>query len=421
MINAVINKYQKIFLDQQLATEISVISMLFTLILISIVANYITKKIITVFFKNFIENTKTRWDNIFYNCHVFTRLSHLIPILVFSVGSKVIFPADDYPLLLANIHKFTSLYLLFAFALVIHSLLSAFDAIYRSYKMSKQRPINSYIQVLKIILWIFTTVASISLLMSKDLWALFLGMSGMMAIIMLVFKDTLLGFVAGMQITANDMLRLDDWLEMPSRGADGDVIDITLNTVKVRNWDKTITTIPTHALISESFKNWRGMSESGGRRIKRSISIDMTSVKFCDKEMLESFMEIEFLKDYLLNKQQEIDTYNKETGKDLSNLVNGRRITNIGTFRAYIYAYLKKNPKIHNELTFLVRQLAPGATGIPIEVYVFSNDQDWVNYEGIQADIFDHILAVIPEFGLRVFQDPIGSDFKKVFNRSAEN
>jgi len=411
MINAVINKYQKIFLDQQLATEISVISMLFTLILISIVANYITKKIITVFFKNFIENTKTRWDNIFYNCHVFTRLSHLIPILVFSVGSKVIFPADDYPLLLANIHKFTSLYLLFAFALVIHSLLSAFDAIYRSYKMSKQRPINSYIQVLKIILWIFTTVASISLLMSKDLWALFLGMSGMMAIIMLVFKDTLLGFVAGMQITANDMLRLDDWLEMPSRGADGDVIDITLNTVKVRNWDKTI----------ESFKNWRGMSESGGRRIKRSISIDMTSVKFCDQEMLESFMEIEFLKDYLLNKQKEIDTHNKETGKDLSNLVNGRRITNIGTFRAYIYAYLKKNPKIHNELTFLVRQLAPGATGIPIEVYVFSNDQDWVNYEGIQADIFDHILAVIPEFGLRVFQDPIGSDFKKVFNRSAEN
>jgi len=421
MINAVINKYQTIFSDQQLATEISVISMLLMLILVSIVANYITKKIITVFVKNFIGDTKTRWDNILYNCRVFTRLSHLIPILVFSVGSKIIFPADDYPLLLANVHKFTSLYLLFAFALVIHSLLSAFDTIYRSYKMSKQRPINSYIQVLKIILWIFTTVASISLLMSKDLWALFLGMSGMMAIIILVFKDTLLGFVAGMQITANDMLRLDDWLEMPSRDADGDVIDITLNTVKVRNWDKTITTIPTHALISESFKNWRGMSESGGRRIKRSISIDMTSVKFCDQEMIDSFMKIEFLKDYLLNKQQEINTYNKETGKDLSNLVNGRRITNIGTFRAYIYAYLKKNPKIHNELTFLVRQLAPSATGIPIEIYVFSNDQNWVNYEGIQADIFDHILAIIPEFGLRVFQDPIGSDFKKVFDRSAEN
>lgn len=421
MINAVINKYQTIFLDQQLATEISVISMLLMLIVISMIANYITKKIITIFVKKFIDNTKNQWDNTFYNCHVFTRLSHLIPILVFSIGSKIIFPADDYPLLLDNIYKFTSLYLIFAFALVIHSLLSAFDAIYRSYKMSKHRPINSYIQVLKIILWIFTTVASISLLMSKDLWALFLGMSGMMAIIILVFKDTLLGLVAGMQITANDMLRLDDWLEMPSRGADGDVIDITLNTVKVRNWDKTITTIPTHALISESFKNWRGMSESGGRRIKRSISIDMTSVKFCDQKMLDSFMKIEFLKDYLLNKQQEIDTYNKETGNDLSNLVNGRRITNIGTFRAYLYAYLKKNPKIHNQLTFLVRQLAPSATGIPIEVYVFSNDQDWVNYEGIQADIFDHILAVIPEFGLRVFQDPIGSDFEKAFSRSANN
>ena len=421
MINAVITKYQTIFLDHQLATEISVISMLLMLILISIVANYITKKIIAVFFKNFIESTKTQWDNIFYNCHVFTRLSHLIPILVFSVGSKIIFPADDYPVLLDYIYKFTSLYLIFAFALVIHSLLSAFDTIYRSYKMSKHRPINSYIQVLKIILWIFTTVASVSLLMSKDLWALFLGMSGMMAIIMLVFKDTLLGFVAGMQITANDMLRLDDWLEMPSRGADGDVIDISLNTVKVRNWDKTITTIPTHALISESFKNWRGMSESGGRRIKRSISIDMRSVKFCDPEMLQAFMKIGLLKDYLLNKQQEIDTYNKETGNDLSNLVNGRRLTNIGTFRAYLYAYLKKNPKIHNELTFLVRQLAPSSTGIPIEVYIFSNDQDWVNYEGIQADIFDHILAVIPEFGLRVFQDPTGSDFENAFSRTADN
>ncbi|MFT6927078.1 MAG: miniconductance mechanosensitive channel [Psychromonas sp.] len=421
MINAVINKYQTIFSDQLLATDISIISMLLMLILISVIANYITKKIITVFFKKIVDKTKSQWDNIFYHCHVFSRLSHLIPILVFSVGSKMIFPADTYPLLLENIHKFTSLYLIFAFAFVIHSLLAAFDTIYRTFKMSKHRPINSYIQVLKIILWIFTVLASISLLLNKDLWALFLGMSGMMAIIMLVFKDTLLGLVAGMQITANDMLRLDDWLEMPSRGADGDVIDITLNTVKVRNWDKTITTIPTHALISESFKNWRGMSESGGRRIKRSISIDMRSVKFCDQEMLQSFMKIDLLKDYLLKKQQEIDTYNKETGNDLSNLVNGRRLTNIGTFRAYLSAYLRTNPKIHKQLTFMVRQLAPSSTGIPIEVYVFSNDQDWVNYEGIQADIFDHVLAVIPEFGLRVFQDPIGSDFENAFSRSADN
>ncbi|MFT4835537.1 MAG: miniconductance mechanosensitive channel [Psychromonas sp.] len=419
MINTVIKKYNTIFSEPALATDMSVISVLLMLILISVVANYITKKIITVFVKKFIKKTKSQWDDTFYDCHVFTRLSHLMPILVFSVASKIIFPADDYPLLLDNLSKFTSLYLIIAFALVIHSLLAAFDAIYRTYKMSKQRPINNYIQVLKIILWIFTTVAAISLLLSKDLWALFLGMSGMMAIIMLVFKDTLLGLVAGMQITANDMLRLDDWLEMPSRGADGDVIDITLNTVKVRNWDKTITTIPTHALISESFKNWRGMTESGGRRIKRSISIDMTSVKFCDQEMLQSFMKIEILKDYLLNKQKEIETYNKETGNDLSNFANGRWLTNIGTFREYLSAYLKKNPKIHQELTFMVRQLAPSSTGVPIEVYVFSNDQDWVNYEGIQADMFDHILAVIPEFGLRVFQDPTGSNFEKALSRSA--
>ncbi|WP_372882701.1 mechanosensitive ion channel family protein [Psychromonas sp.] len=417
MINSVIQKFQTVFLDQELATGIAVMLMLFSLIMISAIANYITKKVIIGLIKKFIYKSKSHWDNIFYDSHVFTRLSHFVPIMVFSVGAKIIFTEQDYPLLLANINKFTSLYFIVVFALVIHSLLSALNGVYRTYKMSKLRPINSYIQVLKIILWIFAAVASVSILLNKDLWALFLGMGGMMAIVMLVFKDSILGLVAGVQITANDMLRLDDWLEMPSRGADGDVIDITLNTVKVRNWDKTITTIPTHVLITESFKNWRGMSESGGRRIKRSISIDMTSVKFCDQEMLESLTKIELLKDYLDHKLQEIDVYNKESVSNLSHLVNGRRLTNIGTFRAYLCAYLKNNPKIHKELTLMVRQLAPCATGIPIEVYVFSNDQNWTNYESIQADIFDHILAVIPEFGLRVFQNPIGSDFTTALAR----
>lgn len=416
MINAVIQKFQSIFLEPELAVGIAVILMLFILILIATIAHYITKKVIIGLVKKFIYKTKSDWDNIFYENHVFTHLSHFFAILIFNLGAKVIFTEQDYPQLLANINKFTSLYFIIIFALVIHSLLSALNGIYRTYKMSKSRPISSYIQVLKIILWIFSAVASISTLLNKDLWGLFLGMSGMMAIVMLVFKDSILGLVAGAQITANDMLRLDDWLEMPSRDADGDVIEITLSTVKVRNWDMTITTIPTHALISESFKNWRGMSESGGRRIKRSVLIDMRSVKFCDQQMLASFMKIDLLQDYLLDKQQEIDAYNKESTHNLSHLVNSRRITNIGTFRAYLCAYLKNNPNIHKQLTFMVRQLDPSDSGIPIEVYVFSKDQDWVNYEGIQADIFDHILAVIPEFGLRIFQNPSGSDFERILS-----
>ncbi|MCK4750520.1 MAG: mechanosensitive ion channel, partial [Bacteroidales bacterium] len=231
---------------------------------------------------------------------------------------------------------------------------------------------------------------------------------------MLVFKDTILGFVASIQLSANHMVKQGDWIEMPSHNADGDVIDISLNTVKVRNWDKTITTVPTYALVSESFKNWKGMEESGGRRIKRSINIDMNTVKFIDKEMAEKLKKIHLLKDHIETRQEEIRKYNEENQIDGSVLVNGRRMTNLGTFRLYIEQYLKHHPKVHQELTMLIRHLQPTEAGLPIEIYVFSNDQAWANYEAIQADIFDHILAVIPEFGLRVFQDPTGGDFQNL-------
>jgi miniconductance mechanosensitive channel len=228
---------------------------------------------------------------------------------------------------------------------------------------------------------------------------------------MLVFKDTILGFVAGIQIGAYDMVREGDWIEMPKYGADGDVIEVTVNTVKVRNWDKTISTIPTYALISDSFKNWRGMSESGGRRIKRSINIDMTSVRFADEAMLSRFRKMALLQKYIDETQQLIDSENSAKGIDLSaTTVNGRRQTNLGIFRAYLVAYLRNHPNIHKEMTFLVRHLQPTAQGLPIEIYVFSSDQVWANYEAIQADIFDHILAALPEFDLRVYQQPCGAD-----------
>jgi len=213
-------------------------------------------------------------------------------------------------------------------------------------------------------------------------------------------------------------VRIGDWIEMPKYGADGDVIDVTLHTVKVQNWDKTITTIPAYALISDSFRNWRGMSESGGRRIKRAVNIDMTSVRFCTDEMLERFEKFQLIGDYIKGKRAEIAEYNAEQGIDTSELVNGRRLTNIGTFRAYMAAYLRSHPNIHNDMTFLIRHLPPGEHGLPIEIYVFSNDQVWANYEAIQADIFDHILAVIPLFDLRVFQRPSGSDLQSIVHLS---
>jgi len=232
----------------------------------------------------------------------------------------------------------------------------------------------------------------------------------MTAVLILVFKDSILGLVAGIQLSANDMVRIGDWIEMPEFGADGDVTDVTLNTVKVQNWDKTITTIPAYALISDSFKNWRGMSESGGRRIKRSISIDMDSIKFCTPEMLERFESFGAISEYINTKRAEIEAFNATLDTDISVVVNRRNLTNVGTFRAYVEFYLRSHPNIHHGMTFLVRQLPPDEHGLPIEIYVFSSDQDWINYEGIQADIFDHMLAVIPMFDLAVFQSPSGSD-----------
>jgi len=244
-------------------------------------------------------------------------------------------------------------------------------------------------------------------------------MGAMAAVIMLIFKDTILGFVAGVQLSANDMVRLGDWIEMPGRNTDGNVIDITLNTIKVRNWDQTISTIPPYALITESFTNWRGMEESGGRRIKRSVSIDMKSIHFLSSEEIDRLKKIQIIRRYIETREQEIEQYNKDKGFDVSMPVNGRKLTNLGIFRKYLEEYLKRHPEIHNDMTFLVRHLQPTDKGLPIEIYVFCKDQRWVYYESIQADIFDHIMAVIPQFGLRVFQSPTGNDISSLADKFA--
>ena len=300
--------------------------------------------------------------------------------------------------------------------LVVNSLLDMFLKVYSFSDSSDDIPLTGTVQVAKILIYFVSTVFIISIILNKTPLYLLSGLGALGAVLLLVFKDAILGFVAGIQLIANQMVAKGDWIEMPKYGADGDVTEIALTTVKVQNWDKTITTIPTYALIGESFKNWRGMKEAGGRRIKRIINIDLSTIKFCDEEMLNRFSKIKHIAEYIQFKKEELAAYNTEHEIDNTNLANGRRMTNVGTFRAYTVAYLKNRPMVSQDMTFLVRHLAPTEHGLPIEVYVFCTDTVWANYEGIQADIFDHLLAVVPEFDLKVFQSPSGTDFHQLIN-----
>ncbi|EHQ88582.1 mechanosensitive ion channel family protein [Desulfosporosinus youngiae] len=381
--------------------------LLLIIVLLSLIVNFITKKIVLRALSHIISNNKVKWDDVMYEKNVFHKLSHIVPALIIYSFA----PAFPEKIGLV-IQRFSSAYIILAGIFVMDALLNSVDDIYRTYEVSKNKPIKGYLQVAKIFVYIIGGILMIATIIGKSPLLLLSGIGALTAVLLLVFKDSLLGLVAGIQLSSNDMVRLDDWIEMPKYGANGTVIDISLNTVKVENFDKTITTIPTYALVSDSFKNWRGMTQSGGRRINRSIYIDTTSIDFCTEEMLDQFEKIHYLTDYIRNKKQEIALYNLENQIDTNHPVNGRRLTNLGTFRAYIQSYLKNHPKIYGEMVQMVRQLPPGEHGIPLEIYVFTNDTVWVNYESIQSDIFDHILAVVPQFGLRVFQKPTGYDFR---------
>jgi len=298
-------------------------------------------------------------------------------------------------------------------ALAISSVLTAAERIYDAHPSYRQRPIKGYIQVVSILVYLLTGLLILAALMNRSPWIFVSGIGAMTAVLLLVFRDTILSLVASVQIASNDMIRVGDWIEMPELGADGDVIEVALHTVKVQNWDKTITTIPTHRLIADSFKNWRGMSMSGGRRIKRSVSLDLQSVRFLTDEEIARFASWGLLSDYIASKRDELANANAEIGSELP--ADLRRLTNLGTFRAWIWALLRAHPKIHQTgHTLLVRQLPAGPQGVPIEIYCFSNDTDWIAYEGIQADLLDRVLAMVPEFGLRVFQEPAGSDLERL-------
>ncbi|MBN2347882.1 MAG: mechanosensitive ion channel [Bacteroidales bacterium] len=385
---------------------------IFVIILMAWLSDFLTRRILVSLIRRVAKRTKIIWDDILVERRVFHRLSHLAPALVLHYFAGYVL--RDFQTISNIMQGAISIYMVLVTLLVINSVINALHDIYKTFPVAANRSIKGYIQVVYIIVYSLAVILILSILLGKSPVRLLTGIGAMAAVLILVFKDTILGFVASIQLSANNMVKIGDWITMPSRDADGTVLDITLNTVKVQNWDKTISTIPTYALVSESFSNWRGMEESGGRRIKRSISIDMKSVKFCSPEMLEKFKKIIHLKKYIEEKQAEIEKFNKDQKIDESIVVNGRRMTNIGVFRKYLEFYLHNHPKIHDEMTFLVRQLQPTELGVPIEIYVFSKDQQWANYESLQADIFDHVLAVIPEFELRVFQNPSGDDFRKL-------
>ena len=390
--------------SEQMVVYLSNIIMVLCIAVLSVVANLVAKKIVLKIIIRMINNNRYTWDNIFLEKKVFHKLSHLAPAFI------IYYAAPVFPLYQSLITKLALAYMIIVMITVLNALLDAIDAIYRTYEVSKIRPIKGYIQVAKIIMYIIGAIVVISNLMGQNPLILLSGLGALSAVLMLVFKDSILGLVAGVQLSSNDMVRVGDWIEMPKYNADGNVIDITLNTVKVMNFDKTITMIPSYALISDSFKNWRGMEASGGRRMKRSVCIDTSSICFCTKEMVEEFRKVHYLSDYIAERVDEINAYNIEHQINMESKVNGRQLTNIGVFREYVQAYLRNHPKIHKDMTLIVRQLEAGDSGLPLEIYAFSNETTWGVYESVQSDIFDHIFAIIPLFGLRVFQNPTGQD-----------
>ena len=378
--------------------------------LFSFVATWLVRRSLLRLIHHLVRGNRLHWDDALVNNRVFTRLSWLVPVLIFYIARDLLLPPDSQGAEI--LRRLISCGFVLVAIGTLNGLLNAINDIYKTLRGKSGKTIRGYIDAVKMVVYVLGLIFLTAILTDRSPWGLISVMGGLTAVVMLVFRDSILGFIASIQLTGLDMIRVGDWIEMPSRNADGEVIELSIHSVRVRNWDKTITTIPTYALISESFKNWRGMTESGGRRIKRSLTLDMTSIRFLNDEELEELAKIQLVSDYIRQKQQEIESWNREHAVDSSVIINGRRQTNAGIFRAYVEAYLKNNNKIHKDMTFLVRQLEPGPSGLPLQIYVFSNDQAWARYEAIQADIFDHLIAALPLFDLRIFQQPSGYDFR---------
>ena len=395
----------------------SLLMVLGLIVLISVVIHLVLHRVVLAALQRRGQQSQRVWQQAITQYKLFQRVALLLQGVIISIQATLWLLSGSQTQ--AVIVTAAQVWILAFTLLSLFSLLDTLLALLRQSPIANQLPLRGIFQGLKLVAAILIGIMIVSLLMGKSPLLLLSGLGAMTAVLMLVFKDPILGLVAGIQLSANDMLKIGDWLEMPKYGADGAVTDIGLTTVKVRNWDNTVTTIPTYALISDSFKNWRSMSESGGRRIKRSLNIDTGSVHFLSEEEQRRLQRNPLLHSYLNVKTQELSQHNQEIAVDLASPLNGRRLTNLGTLRAYLEAYLRAHPRIHQNMTLMVRQLAPTPEGLPLEIYAFTNTTVWAEYESIQADIFDHILAVIDEFGLRVHQTPTGNDLRGMLQQSA--
>ena len=400
--------------DSVWADKLDNFTVLLRIIGVALLGNVICRRIILRAIAKLVKRTKATWDDIVFDHKVMVHISRMVaPVLIY-LFIPIAFPEHTDSGLLDFLHRVCLIYILAVFLRFLSVLMGAIYHVYSEREQYKDKPLKGLLQTVQVMLFFIGGIVIISILIDRNPMVLLTGLGASAAILLLVFKDSIMGFVSGIQLSANNMLKVGDWISMPKHDANGTVIEVTLNTVKVRNWDNTITTIPPYLLVSDSFQNWQGMRESGGRRVKRSINIDMGSIRFCTPEMLAKYRKIQLLKDYIDQTEKVVKEYNKENRIDNSILVNGRRQTNLGVFRAYLTNYLKSLPTVNQDLTLMVRQLQPTETGIPMELYFFSTDKDWVPYEGVQADVFDHVLAIVPEFGLRVFQNPSGEDLKEL-------
>lgn len=417
--NILNNWLTQLGLQKNIAEPTSLILITLGILTLALLATWLVRRAMLPVIIRIIHKNRLHWDDPLIDHRFFHKLSWFVPLSVIHIFKDLLLhPESTFSLLLSRV-LLAGVVIIATFS--ISALLSAINDIYRRVSKKRSAAIRGYTDAVRIISYIFCAIFLVAILTGRSPWGLLSLLGGLTAILLLVFKDTLLGFVAHIQLSATDMIRIGDWIEMPQYGADGDVIDISIHCVRVQNWDKTITSIPTYALIANSFKNWRGMSESGGRRIKRAINIDLSTIHFMPADTIEKLADIKLLEKYLRPRQKEIADYNKRHEMEGGSILNGRNQTNIGIFRAYTLEYLRQHPQIHPNMTFLVRQLAPTETGLPLEIYVFSKDQVWAHYEAIQADIFDHLLAALPHFDLRVFQNPSGSDFRNALYQHQKN
>ncbi len=385
-------------------------------VILSFLLWLISAKVVIGIVERIVKRTKNTWDDDLVNQGIFRRISRTIPAIFIWFTAPAFL--TGLPKLLSFVRILSVTAIITTVTLTILGFLDFINTVYNKRANSGRRPIKGVIQAVQVLFIVAALIMIFSVVTSQPVTGLLAGLGAVSAVVMLIFKDPLMGLVSGFQISSNDMVRIGDWVEVPSQGADGDVIDISLLNVTVQNWDRTWVTFPIQSLTTGGFKNWRGMSESGGRRIKRSLSIDMSSIRFLAEGEIRKLRSISLLKNYLDNRSNEILEYNKEHGADRNaNPINGRALTNIGIFRAYAKAYVSSHSKVNSNMTLLVRQLQSGPTGLPIEMYLFSADKAWANYEDIQSDIFDHLLAALPEFSLRAFQNPSGSDFQKIINQ----